>query len=103
MIDHPKNPVLIPGTHGSGYLGEYLSLTQRSFTTLSLGKKVSLKISRQQGPSRHIQDEDTRGTPSGKMTSTHYPGSKVAFVTGASGITGNAIIEHLIRKPASEW
>ncbi|RBA21664.1 hypothetical protein FPRO05_00013 [Fusarium proliferatum] len=28
---------------------------------------------------------------------------KVAFVTGANGITGNAIIEHLIRKPESEW
>ncbi|KAF4975664.1 hypothetical protein FZEAL_7554 [Fusarium zealandicum] len=28
---------------------------------------------------------------------------KVAFVTGANGITGNAIIDHLIRKPESEW
>ncbi|KAL6411957.1 hypothetical protein AUP68_04337 [Ilyonectria robusta] len=28
---------------------------------------------------------------------------KVAFVTGANGITGNAIIEHLIRQPESEW
>ncbi|KAM0199753.1 hypothetical protein ACHAQD_012050 [Fusarium lateritium] len=28
---------------------------------------------------------------------------KVAFVTGANGITGNAIIEHLIRQPKSEW
>ncbi|SPJ77037.1 uncharacterized protein FTOL_06263 [Fusarium torulosum] len=28
---------------------------------------------------------------------------KVAFVTGANGITGNAIIEHLIRQPHSEW
>ncbi|RGP64965.1 hypothetical protein FSPOR_7579 [Fusarium sporotrichioides] len=27
---------------------------------------------------------------------------KVAFVAGANGITGNAIIEHLIRKPESE-
>lgn len=31
------------------------------------------------------------------------PRGKVAFVTGANGITGNAIIEHLIRKPESEW
>ncbi|KAM0332013.1 hypothetical protein ACHAQA_002279 [Verticillium albo-atrum] len=31
------------------------------------------------------------------------PNAKVAFVTGANGITGNAIIEHLIRQPASEW
>lgn len=28
---------------------------------------------------------------------------KVAFVTGANGITGNALIEHLIRQPSSEW
>ncbi|KAI8930869.1 hypothetical protein NX059_011886 [Plenodomus lindquistii] len=31
------------------------------------------------------------------------PQGKVAFITGANGITGNAIIEHLIRRPASEW
>jgi nucleoside-diphosphate-sugar epimerase len=31
------------------------------------------------------------------------PRGKVAFVTGANGITGNAIIEHLIRQPATEW
>ncbi|KAH6688492.1 NAD-dependent epimerase/dehydratase [Plectosphaerella plurivora] len=31
------------------------------------------------------------------------PGAKVAFVTGANGITGNAIIEHLIRQPKTEW
>ena len=31
------------------------------------------------------------------------PGPKVAFVTGANGITGNAIIEHLIRQPKTEW
>ncbi|KAG8166919.1 hypothetical protein KVR01_002608 [Diaporthe batatas] len=37
------------------------------------------------------------------MTSNYHPNSKVAFVTGANGITGNAIIEHLIRQPASEW
>ncbi|EMC95142.1 hypothetical protein BAUCODRAFT_527477 [Baudoinia panamericana UAMH 10762] len=28
---------------------------------------------------------------------------KIAFVTGANGISGNAIIEHLIRQPRSEW
>ncbi|CAG9946906.1 unnamed protein product [Clonostachys rosea f. rosea IK726] len=28
---------------------------------------------------------------------------KVAFVTGVNGITGNAIVEHLIREPTSEW
>ncbi|KAG8163154.1 hypothetical protein KVR01_007632 [Diaporthe batatas] len=28
---------------------------------------------------------------------------KVAFVTGANGITGNALVEHLIRQPESEW
>ncbi|KAJ6113426.1 hypothetical protein N7523_006743 [Penicillium sp. IBT 18751x] len=28
---------------------------------------------------------------------------KVAFVTGANGITGHAIIEHLIRTPESDW
>jgi NAD(P)-dependent dehydrogenase (short-subunit alcohol dehydrogenase family) len=28
---------------------------------------------------------------------------KVAFVTGANGITGFAIIEHLIRQPKAEW
>ncbi|KAF2843998.1 hypothetical protein T440DRAFT_512419 [Plenodomus tracheiphilus IPT5] len=31
------------------------------------------------------------------------PKSKVAFVTGANGISGNAIIEHLIRQPRGEW
>ncbi|KAF3349230.1 hypothetical protein VD0002_g1134 [Verticillium dahliae] len=34
------------------------------------------------------------------MSPTH---AKVAFVTGANGITGNAIVEHLIRQPATEW
>jgi uncharacterized protein YbjT (DUF2867 family) len=29
-------------------------------------------------------------------------GSKVAFVTGANGLSGNAIIEHLIRQPKTE-
>lgn len=29
--------------------------------------------------------------------------SKVAFVTGANGISGNAIVEHLIRTPENEW
>lgn len=29
--------------------------------------------------------------------------SKVAFVTGANGISGHAIIEHLIRTPESDW
>ncbi|EKG16041.1 NAD-dependent epimerase/dehydratase [Macrophomina phaseolina MS6] len=28
---------------------------------------------------------------------------KTAFVTGANGISGNAIIEHLIREPKQEW
>lgn len=27
---------------------------------------------------------------------------KVAFVTGANGITGHAIVEHLTRKPEKE-
>ena len=31
------------------------------------------------------------------------PKRKVAFVTGANGISGNAIVEHLIRQPRSEW
>ncbi|KAJ4988552.1 NAD dependent epimerase dehydratase family protein [Stagonosporopsis vannaccii] len=29
--------------------------------------------------------------------------TKVAFVTGCNGISGNAIVEHLIRTPKSEW
>jgi len=29
--------------------------------------------------------------------------SKVAFVTGCNGISGNAIVEHLIRTPKTEW
>lgn len=37
------------------------------------------------------------------MASTHHPRGKVAFVTGANGITGNALIEHLVRQPTSEW
>lgn len=28
---------------------------------------------------------------------------KVAFVTGANGISGHAIIENLIRTPSHEW
>ena len=28
---------------------------------------------------------------------------KVAFVSGANGISGFAIIEHLIRQPKTEW
>lgn len=28
---------------------------------------------------------------------------KVAFVTGCNGISGNAIVEHLIRTPKSDW
>jgi hypothetical protein len=35
-----------------------------------------------------------------KMSSTK---PKVAFVTGANGISGNAIVEHLIRTPKAEW
>ncbi|KAJ5335032.1 hypothetical protein N7452_007435 [Penicillium brevicompactum] len=31
------------------------------------------------------------------------PAGKVAFVTGANGISGHAIIEHLIRTPESAW
>lgn len=29
--------------------------------------------------------------------------SKVALVAGANGISGNAIVEHLIRTPKEEW
>ncbi|KAL5046074.1 hypothetical protein BDW71DRAFT_70485 [Aspergillus fruticulosus] len=29
--------------------------------------------------------------------------TKVAFVTGVNGISGNAIVEHLIRTPKTEW
>ncbi|KAK2600408.1 hypothetical protein N8I77_009944 [Diaporthe amygdali] len=36
------------------------------------------------------------------MASTYDLNGKVAFVTGANGITGNAVIEHLIRQPASK-
>lgn len=32
-----------------------------------------------------------------------YPRGRVALVTGANGITGNAIVEHLVRQPKSEW
>lgn len=32
-----------------------------------------------------------------------YQPPKVAFVSGANGISGHAIVEHLIRKPESEW
>lgn len=28
---------------------------------------------------------------------------KVAFVAGANGISGFAIIEHLVRQPKTEW
>ncbi|KIW79291.1 hypothetical protein Z517_05903 [Fonsecaea pedrosoi CBS 271.37] len=31
------------------------------------------------------------------------PPKKVAFVTGANGISGFAIVEHLVRQPESEW
>jgi hypothetical protein len=31
------------------------------------------------------------------------PEQKVAFVTGANGISGYAIIEHLVRQPKEEW
>ncbi|EYE98821.1 SDR family oxidoreductase [Aspergillus ruber CBS 135680] len=31
------------------------------------------------------------------------PSSRVAFVTGVNGISGHAIVEHLIRTPKSEW
>ncbi|CAG7951968.1 unnamed protein product [Penicillium salamii] len=30
-------------------------------------------------------------------------GSKVAFVAGANGISGSAIIDHLVKQPDSEW
>jgi hypothetical protein len=33
---------------------------------------------------------------------TYHP-PKVAFVSGANGISGRAIVEHLIRQPESEW
>lgn len=29
--------------------------------------------------------------------------AKVAFVTGVNGVSGNAIVEHLIRTPKTEW
>ena len=29
--------------------------------------------------------------------------AKVAFVAGANGISGNAIVEHLIRTPKADW
>jgi N-acetyl-gamma-glutamylphosphate reductase len=29
--------------------------------------------------------------------------AKVAFVTGANGISGFSIIEHLVRQPKEEW
>lgn len=36
-------------------------------------------------------------------SSNVIPAGKVAFVTGANGISGHAIIEHLIRTPESAW
>lgn len=36
-------------------------------------------------------------------SSSIIPPGKVAFVTGANGISGHAIIEHLIRTPESAW
>ncbi|KAL3476549.1 hypothetical protein BJX99DRAFT_270371 [Aspergillus californicus] len=32
-----------------------------------------------------------------------HPSPKVAFVTGCNGISGNAIVEYLIRQPREEW
>ncbi|KGO66507.1 hypothetical protein PITC_012250 [Penicillium italicum] len=37
------------------------------------------------------------------QSSSVLPPGKVAFVTGANGISGHAIVEHLIRTPESEW
>jgi hypothetical protein len=31
------------------------------------------------------------------------PTSKVAFVAGANGISGGAIVDHLVKQPHSEW
>jgi hypothetical protein len=31
------------------------------------------------------------------------PTPKVAFVTGCTGISGNAIVEYLIRQPKEQW
>lgn len=31
------------------------------------------------------------------------PTPKVAFVAGCNGVSGNAIVEHLIRQPKEEW
>lgn len=31
------------------------------------------------------------------------PTSKVAFVAGANGISGSAIVNHLVKQPAREW
>lgn len=36
-------------------------------------------------------------------TNNVVPPGKVAFVTGANGISGHAFIEHLIRTPESKW
>ena len=32
-----------------------------------------------------------------------YPKGKVAFVAGCNGVSGNAIVEYLIRQPKQEW
>ncbi|KAJ5210860.1 hypothetical protein N7491_010673 [Penicillium cf. griseofulvum] len=37
------------------------------------------------------------------ITRTVASHGKVAFVTGANGISGHAIVEHLIRTPETEW
>jgi GDP-D-mannose dehydratase len=29
--------------------------------------------------------------------------AKIALVTGVNGISGNALVEHLIRTPKAEW
>ncbi|KAG2002754.1 hypothetical protein GB937_009519 [Aspergillus fischeri] len=40
---------------------------------------------------------------SSNFLTVRQPTSKVAFVAGANGISGGAIIEHLIKLPCSEW
>lgn len=38
------------------------------------------------------------------MSALHVPSTaKVAFVSGANGISGHAIVEQLIRKPKTGW
>lgn len=40
---------------------------------------------------------------SSDLVSGYPTAPKVAFVSGANGISGHAIVEHLLRLPESEW